>query len=84
MEYPPIEKVARDLRRLRRQLDELPVGASYVRSIGLLRAYDDVLALACEELQVVTEIRQLSEGASRELERLRVEFLLAEAGLQLR
>ena len=84
MEYPPIEKVARDLRRLRRQLDELPVGASYVRSMALLRAYDDVLALACEELEVSTQIRQLAEGPGRELERLRLEYLLGEAGLRVR
>ncbi len=80
---PPIEQVAADLRRLRAQLDHLPCGASYVRSTGLRRAYDEVLTIACEELDVPTRLADLPDGVARDLERMRVEYLLGESGLQL-
>jgi predicted NAD/FAD-binding protein len=78
---PPIQQVAADLRRLRRQLERLPKGASYVRVAGVQRAYDEVLAVACAELEVATTLTELPAGQHRDLERLRVEFELAECGL---
>lgn len=81
---PPIEQVGADLRRLRSQLEHLPGGASFVRSTGLRRAYDEVLVIACEELGVPTRLGELPDGNARDLERMRVEYLLGECGLQLR
>lgn len=81
--HPPIERVASDIRRLRAALASLPPGTSYVRSIGLYRAYDDTLAVACDELEIPTRLAELPEGRQRELERLRVEYLLGECGLRI-
>jgi hypothetical protein len=80
---PPIQQVAADLRRLRRQLERLPKGASYVRVAGVQRAYDDVLLIACAELDVDTTLNDMPPGTQRDLERLRIEFLLGECGLYL-
>jgi predicted NAD/FAD-binding protein len=80
---PPIQQVAADVRRLRRQLERLPKGASYVRMAGVQRAYDDVLLVACAELDVATTLGEIPAGQQRDLERLRVEFLLGECGLFL-
>jgi hypothetical protein len=78
---PPIQQVASDLRRLRRQLERLPKGASYVRVAGVQRAYDEVLAIACAELDVATTLAEIPAGQQRDLERLRIEFALGECGL---
>lgn len=80
---PPIEKVASDARRLHHLLENLPSGTSFVRAMGVARAYDYVLALACEQLEVPTPLLELPDGKPRILERLRVEFLLGECGLQI-
>ena len=80
---PPIQQVAADLRRLRRQLERLPKGASYVRVAGVQRAYDEVLLIACAELEVNTTLNETPSGQQRDLERLRVEFMLGECGLFL-
>jgi hypothetical protein len=80
---PPIEKIASDARRLHKLLETLPPGTSFVRASGVGRAYDYVLAIACEQLEVSTRILELPEGKPRILERLRVEFLLGECGLQI-
>lgn len=78
---PPIQQVTADLRRLRRELGRLPKGASYVRVVGVQRAYDEVLSVACAELDVATTLTELPVGQQRDLERLRVEFELGECGL---
>ncbi len=80
---PPIERVAADARRLRRQLEALPKGTSFVRSIGVAHAYDQVLVLACQQLEIATALLSLPDGRPRILERIRVEFLLGECGLNL-
>jgi hypothetical protein len=80
---PPIQQVASDLRRLNRQLNELPAGASWVRTIGISRAYDQVLALACQQLEVATRLLDLPDGKPRILERIRLEFMLGERGLRI-
>lgn len=80
---PPIEKVAADARRLHRQLESLPTGTSFVRASGIARAYDYVLAIACEQLEVPTRLLDMPEGRPRILERLRLEFMLGECGLRI-
>lgn len=80
---PPIEKVAADVRRLHRELECLPSGTSFVRASGVARAYDYVLSLACQQLEVPTRLMELPEGRPRILERLRLEFLLGECGLRV-
>ncbi|MEP6853589.1 MAG: hypothetical protein ABJA87_13165 [bacterium] len=80
---PPIERVAADARRLRRQLEALPKGTSFVRAIGVAHAYDQVLVLACQQLEIATALHELADGRPRILERLRIEFLLGECGLNL-
>jgi hypothetical protein len=80
---PPFERVAADLRRVRRMRESLPKGTSWVRVSGLNRAYDDLLCMACAQLHVDTQIRELPEGDRRHLERARVEYLLSENGLLL-
>jgi hypothetical protein len=81
--FPPIQQVAGDARRLRRLLASLPPGASYVRSVGVATAYDEILALACRMLEVPNCLLRVRHGRLRELERLRVEFELGERGLLL-
>lgn len=82
-DHPPIQRVAADLRRLHRQLESLPPGASYVRSIGVAHAYDQMLSVACAQLEVPTRILELPDGKPRMLERIRLEFLLGESGLHI-
>lgn len=78
---PPIQEVAASARRLRRLLEGLPPGTSYVRATGVAHAYDEVLATACDQLEVPTRLLELPDGKPRILERIRVEFLLGECGL---
>lgn len=80
---PPIQAVAADLRRLHRLLESLPAGTSFVRATGVAHAYDEMLALACQQLEVPTRILELADGKPRMLERIRLEFLLGESGLQI-
>jgi len=81
---PPIEKIARDARRLRAELCTLGSGTPMARRIGISRAYDDVLADACRVLGVPDTLSGLTPGIDRESERLRVEQELEEVGLRLR
>ncbi|MEP6598501.1 MAG: hypothetical protein ABJB98_03765 [Actinomycetota bacterium] len=80
---PPFERVAADLRRVRRLMNALPQGTSWVRVEGLNRAYDDLLRIACTQLDLQTTIRTVPEGDPRHLERARIELLLTESGLLL-
>lgn len=81
--HPPIEEVAGAVRRLRRMLNSLPKGTSYVRSVGVANAYDQMLGVACEQLDVPNELVNSKHGKARDLERLRVEYELGERGLLL-
>jgi hypothetical protein len=80
---PPIEQVAASLRRVGRELAILPPGATQVRRRALLLAYDDLLQVACRELAIRHDLGEVG-GWDREVERLRVEVCLQEAGLQIR
>ncbi|MGK5680428.1 hypothetical protein [Actinoplanes sp. URMC 104] len=80
---PPIEWLARDLRRLDRQRRGGVTLESERWLAAVLRAYDERLCLACKCLGVAENLRPL-DGLDREIERVRVEGALEAAGLQLR
>ena len=82
--HRPVEAVAADLRRLSRQLDVVPAGSPQVRRRGFQAAYDDVLVEAAGQFGVATTLRGLPPGFARDVERLRVETALADAGLAVR
>jgi hypothetical protein len=77
----PIEQVAADLRRLGAQLARVPAGAPMARRRGLQAAYDDVLVEAARLLEVPHALDAVPPGRSRDVERLRLQAALAEAGL---
>ena len=79
---PSIQQIAADLRRLDRQ--RLGVATrSRVWHAAVLLAYDDRLRLASRCLGVPEHHDQL-DGVDREIERVRVEGELQQAGLTLR
>lgn len=77
----PIEKVAADLRRLRRQRTGIAQRSPVWRA-AIEEAYDDRLRLACERLGIAEHLTQLS-GVDREIERVRLEGELQAAGIAL-
>lgn len=79
----PIERIARDARRLRTELLVPAPGTPMARRIAVQRAYDDLLADACEALDVPDTLSDLPPGTERDAERLHVEHELDEAGLRL-
>ncbi len=79
--WPPIEKIAADLRRLRRQRTGIAL-RSPVWFAAIEKAYDDRLRLACERLNIAEHLAELS-GFDREIERVRLEGALEAAGLIL-
>lgn len=81
---PPIEEIARDVRRLRGELLALAPGTPQARRIGVSRAYDDALLDACQALGVPGTFTELPPGTARAAERLLVEHELDAAGLRLR
>ena len=81
---PPIERIGRDLRRLRAELLAPTPGAPMARRTGVWRAYDDLLGDACRALDVPDTLTGLPPGIEREAERLQVEHELEAAGLRLR
>jgi hypothetical protein len=80
--WPPIERIASDLRRLRRQRTSIAL-RSPVWFAAVEKAYDERLRLACERLDVDEHLEELS-GVDRDIERVRLEGALEAAGLQLR
>jgi hypothetical protein len=81
---PPIERIAADLRRLSAAVRPVPPGTPAVRRRGLQMAYDETLAAACRALDVQHSLGELADGVDREVERLRIEAALEEAGLRFR
>jgi hypothetical protein len=77
----PIEKVAADLRRLRRQRAGIAQRSPVWRA-AIDDAYDDRLCLACERLGITEHLAQLT-GVDREIERVRLEGELQAAGIAL-
>jgi hypothetical protein len=78
----PLEKITADLCRLSTALRDVPPEASRARKYGLLLAYDDVLVKAALALDVPQALDELSLGMDRDLERMRVESDLRDAGLR--
>jgi hypothetical protein len=78
-----IERVAADVRRIRRSLLTVSPRASAVRVHALYLAYDYVLVEAADILQVPHRIEHLPLGGARDLERLQLEASLEDAGLLL-
>jgi len=78
----PLEKITADLCRLSTSMRDVPPEASRARKRGLLLAYDDVLARAALALDVPEALAELPLGLDRDLERMRVESTLRDAGLR--
>ncbi|MFD5828408.1 hypothetical protein [Lentzea sp. NPDC060358] len=82
-EHRPIERIAADLRRVRRARARFGPGVSATKKIGARQAYDALLEQACAALGVEHRLRELPEGVEREVERLRVETRLEDLGLSV-
>jgi hypothetical protein len=80
---PSIEHIAADLRRLDRHRTTGIANESLAWLAAVQRAYDDRLRLACERLGVPEHLGDL-DGIDRDIERVRVEGSLQQAGLILR
>jgi hypothetical protein len=79
----PIEQLAADLRRVHRLLVQTPDGTPMVRRIATRDAYDELLRQACAAVEVEHELDTMPEGMERDMERLRVEEALRDAGLTI-
>lgn len=77
---PPIERLAADLRRLRPLVDD-PTRSRTQRE-GARLAYEDVLADACRALAIEHRLGA-ARGLAAEVEVMRVEAALADAGLTI-
>lgn len=80
---PPIGVLSADLRRLRMAVLHPTPGQSNVRRVATLAAYDDALGDACAALGLPDTLSGLPSGTDREAERLRIEWLLHEQGLDV-
>ncbi|MTD56183.1 hypothetical protein [Amycolatopsis pithecellobii] len=78
---PPIGRLAADLRRLHRDLEQLPPSAPVVRRRATNQAYDALLAQACHAVGEAHWLDGLPDGLDREIERLRIEESLRRRGL---
>lgn len=79
----PIEQLAADLRRVHRLLVQTPDGTPMVRRIATRDAYDELLRQACAAVEVKHDLDTVPEGMERDMERLRVEEALRDAGLTI-
>jgi hypothetical protein len=82
--HRPVEAVVADLRRLAHEVEGVPAGSPQVRRRGFQAAYDDVLCEAAVQFGVPTTMAGLQPGFRRDVERLRVQTALADAGLPVR
>jgi hypothetical protein len=77
--HRPIEQVSADVRRLRVAFGH--EGLRFAKWEGIRRAYDGVLAEAADSLELPHVLSLLPPGVDHDLERVRVERLLEDAGL---
>jgi hypothetical protein len=80
----PIEEIASSIRRLGTAYHGGAPGRSWVKTEAFRRAYEQALLEGCVALDVTTDLLELDLGTEHDAERLRVEHLLAAAGLVLR
>lgn len=80
---PPIQDLARNLRRVHRTLAEYEPGTSMVRRTSTRQAYDLLLIQACSAVGVEQRLDEVHEGIDRDIERLRIEESLRSAGLTI-
>ncbi|WP_197319577.1 hypothetical protein [Saccharomonospora sp. NB11] len=80
---PPLEKLAADLRRVRRTLVHFGSGTPLVRRRAATAAYDSLLVQTCASVGVPHRLDEIDEGFERDVERLRVEQALRDAGIVL-
>jgi hypothetical protein len=78
----PVEKLAADLRRLRAEL-VYRRPTSNLGLTALMQAYDEVLECTCARLEIPVHLRELPIGLDRDIERLRTEAVVQEAGIPL-
>ena len=78
---PPLESVVASLRRLRRELRDVPPTTN-VRAQALTAAYDEVLLDTCRLVGVEAPLA-CAEGAERPFARLLTEAALEDAGIAL-
>ncbi|HEX7307440.1 hypothetical protein [Lentzea sp.] len=82
-DHRPIERIAADLRRVRRARARFGPGVSAAKKIGARQAYDALLVQACAAVGVEHRFGVLPEGVEREVERFRVETRLKDLGLSV-
>ena len=80
----PLERVARELRRLGPEARRHRQGAPKAKHQSVVAAYDDLLLEACRAVEIPTTLASMPEGIERESERLRVEYELERAGVRIR
>ena len=78
---PPIEQIAADVRRIGSAIQNAPAGTPVARLRGWRAAYDDVLVAACRALELEQLLTASLPALERDLERERVERMLARTGL---
>jgi hypothetical protein len=80
----PIQEIGVRVRRIGAQYYGGAPGRSWVKTDALRRAYDESLDEGCRALEIDTDLLALDPGTERDAERMRVEYLLTDAGLVLR
>jgi hypothetical protein len=80
---PSIDQIAADLRRLDRQRHARPTTHSERWVAAVVRAYDQRLVLACRILGLAEHLDGL-DGIDRDIERVRIEAVLHESGVEVR
>lgn len=78
----PLEKLAANLRRLRRVI-AADSNRSAAHHMGNRLAYDRVLVQACEMLDIEHDLGKETSGMDRDIERFRLEAELERAGVVL-
>lgn len=81
---PTLRQVQAELRRLDAQRRGGPTGGSEKWTEAVDRAYDRWLGVACRYLSVTAHLPVPGDALDQDLERLRVEAKLADAGLRIR
>jgi hypothetical protein len=80
---PSIQFLAQRLRHVHRTLLDFEPGTPALRRYAARQAYDDLLRQACHALDIEHRLDEVPEGIDKEIERLRVEEALRQAGLMI-